>query len=668
MTIQFPSMRLRTKLIIVCVLTFLSAAFSAVPLVADKAVSLKESVREGAIHGELGKLRKAVTDLQTWRASLVDAAITGDQPIAADLALNDQRLAAFLPQLTGDMAPDQAKIDLAQAIATEMKELTPESLTKRKAMDAFDQPGKLIRWLIDRQNDVISRTREDHGGRQQQGALVDLLYQDLPALIEEVESVNALLKLAIGSGYASGALKTKVIFHASAARFMKDGLHRPLNELIPTGSEGGDAIKQSLDVVDTSFETVQLMAFGYAQADTAYTLSEIDQAFQPVRNELRKISLQLEKRLNVRLEEFQHRQSRQIAWTAVGAIVPIAITLLIFIFIIRSLQRTTQQLQATARAVAQGDLTVSFKTSGRDEMASIGDAMNHAIEGFRDLVSHLIDTAHALTKASLGFAETAGDISKKSEEQHMAAMAIAESIQRLTGNIVGIANTAQLAETTAVKSGQLSQQGVAKVESATNQLRSILHEVSSSAELMHSLESEAEEISKILGFINEIADQTNLLALNAAIEAARAGEAGRGFAVVADEVRKLAERTRQSTQEVGVMVARMQQTSRATVGAVNRNAEQMQSGVGAVDSAMKTISEIRLASEEAQRSVETITRELDFQRDSAVVMADHAEQISATSAAATQVVADAAESAELMKKLATEMQALIGRFKINQYS
>ncbi|HET6718060.1 MAG TPA: methyl-accepting chemotaxis protein, partial [Rhodocyclaceae bacterium] len=331
-------------------------------------------------------------------------------------------------------------------------------------------------------------------------------------------------------------------------------------------------------------------------------------------------------------------------------------------FIIRSLQRTTRQLQQTARAVAQGDLTVSFKTDGRDEMAAIGEAMNHAIEGFRELVGKMVDTAQALSEAALISANSASDISGKSVEQHHAAQLIAGSIQGLTQNIVGIADTAKHAEATAVTSGELSQQGVSKVEAATRQLSEILTEVGVSAELMLTLESEAEKISRILGFINEIADQTNLLALNAAIEAARAGEAGRGFAVVADEVRKLAERTRQSTQEVAGMVACMQSTARATVGAVKRNAEQMQCGVASVGEAMRTIAEIRVASHEAQRSVAGITRALENQRSGALEMAASAEQISVTSAASSEVIQSAARSAEAMRQLASELQLLIGRF------
>ena len=666
MSFEFPALRLRTKFLLVGVLTFLSAALSAVPLVAEKSLLHRETVHETELHHALIKTQAAIIAVQRWRDDLVDAAIKNDAAGVEKLKLDAGKVATFIPVLSGPSAPSDKRMALANTIMGDLKALSPEVLTQRKGMDAFEQPGKLVRWLIDSQGEAYGRLREAQGGRQQQGTLVDLLHRDLPGVVEELASVHALMRLGIGSGYASSSQKTQIIFHISAARHLMDALRRPLSEVVVNEPAAMANIAQAVERIDARFETAQLMAFGFSQSNAAYTLPEIDEAFQPVIADLRGVSGTLDAVLLVRLNDFRQIQSGQIFWTAAGAIIPVLLTLIIFGLIIRSLQRTTEQLQFTARAVAKGDLTVRFKTSGNDEMAAIGEAMNGAIAGFGELVTKLIDTAHALTSASLSFASSAGDIANKSEEQHLAAHAIAESINRLTGNIVGIADTAQRAEQTAVTSGRLSEQGVAKVEAATRQLRSILTEVSASAELMLTLESEADRISKILGFINEVADQTNLLALNAAIEAARAGEAGRGFAVVADEVRKLAERTRQSTKEVAEMVSKMQTTSRATVEAVNRNAEQMKVGVSAVDAAMHTIGEIRSASAEAQSSVGTITRELDIQREGAMAMAQHAEQISTTSAQATDVVRTAASSAHVMRDLATELQVLIKRFNIGR--
>ena len=664
MAIRIPSLRLRTKFLMVGVLTLLSAAFSAVPLVLDKASLYAESVNEAALHRDLGVNRAASQAIQRWRSTWVDAAIKGDASSADKLKIGPAEDAQFLPN--NMPIQDVKKREQAQAILAEMRELTAESLTQRKGMEAYAIPGSLIRWHLDAQGEAYGRLREIQSGRQQQGALVELLHKDLPDIIEELEAVYGLLRLGVGTSYASNAQKTQIIFHISAARHIRESLRRPLGEVQASDAALAARLTPMLEAIDAQFDTAQVMAFGFSQTNAAYTPQELEGAFKPAIEQLSALTGILDEALSVRLTQFQTVQSVQMIWTAAGAVIPVLLTLIIFGIIIRSLQQTTEQLQRTARAVAQGDLTVTFKASGNDEMAAIGNAMNHAIGGFRELVTKLIDTAHALTSASLSFANSASDIADKSEEQHLAAHSIAESINRLTGNIVGIADTAQQAERTAVTSGRLSEQGVTKVEDATRQLRLILSEVTASAELMLTLESEADRISKILGFINDVADQTNLLALNAAIEAARAGEAGRGFAVVADEVRKLAERTRQSTKEVAEMVANMQATSRATVEAVNRNAEQMRSGVGAVDAAMDTIGQIRSASSEAQSSVGSITRELDIQREGAMAMAQHAEQISSTSAAATEVVRAAAVSADVMRDLARDLQHLIQRFNIGR--
>ena len=662
MDFLFPALRLRTKFIVVGILALLSAAFSAVPLLLEKASLHGEAVREANLHHELKKLDQAALVIQRWRAGLVGEALQADTAARVPTALSAANEALFLPALTGDATVSPAQLEQARLMLAELQSLTPVVLTQRKGMEAFAQPGALVRWLIDARGEAYGRLRDAQRGRQQQAALVDLLHRGLPGVIEELEAVQALLQLGIGGGFASNAHKTQIIFHISAARHLKDAMRRPLGEVAAADPAGAGAIVEALAAIEAKFETAQLMAFGFSQANAAYTLAEVDQTYRPLIDQFRGLAVRLDERLVGYLQEFAAVQANRIGWTAAGAIIPVLLTLLIFTVIIRSLQGTTRQLQLTARAVAQGDLTVSFKTSGRDELAAIGEAMNHAIAGFRELVGKMIDTADALSAAALTSAHSASDISGKSVEQHRAAQVMAATIQGLTRNIVGIADTAQRAEATAVTSGELSQQGVAKVEVATRQLSEILTEVGVSAELMLTLESEAEKISHILGFINDIADQTNLLALNAAIEAARAGEAGRGFAMVADEVRKLAERTRQSTKEVAGMVARMQSTSRATVGAVKRNAEQMQCGVASVGAAMRTIADIRLASHEAQQSVAGITRALENQRSGALEMAASVEQISVSSAAASEVIQSAARSAEAMRQLAGELQVLIGRF------
>ncbi|HET6718267.1 MAG TPA: hypothetical protein VFH22_01390, partial [Rhodocyclaceae bacterium] len=268
MAFRFPALSLRTKFIAVGLLTLLSAAFSAVPLVADKASLHGETIREAELHRHLKQLDGAALAIQRWRSALVGAAIKGETsaPDAASLVGVETSLQSVL---AADSAVAQASRDEARRLLDELKSLTPDALTQRKGMDAFALPGALVGWSIDVRGEAYGRLREAQGGRQQAATLVDLLHRDLPGVIEELEAVHALLQLGIGSGYASNTQQTQIIFHISAARHLKDALRRPLQEVAATDPAGAGAITAALEAIEARFETAQLMAFGYSQANAA---------------------------------------------------------------------------------------------------------------------------------------------------------------------------------------------------------------------------------------------------------------------------------------------------------------------------------------------------------------------------------------------------------------
>jgi methyl-accepting chemotaxis protein len=240
------------------------------------------------------------------------------------------------------------------------------------------------------------------------------------------------------------------------------------------------------------------------------------------------------------------------------------------------------------------DLTGRLTVSGRDEIASIAVATNGTIERLQALVGQVTRTSANVASASGELMRSADEILSGLTRQQGQTETVAAAIEQMSASIAQVADQGSGAAGAARTSGEDAQRGGGIVRETVQQIEAIAAEVGESSRVVRELGSKGEKIGEIIAVINDIADQTNLLALNAAIEAARAGEHGRGFAVVADEVRKLAERTTTATEEVSVSIRQIQggtssavQKIEASVGRVGKGVELAGMAGTALDSIMR---------------------------------------------------------------------------------
>ena len=255
-------------------------------------------------------------------------------------------------------------------------------------------------------------------------------------------------------------------------------------------------------------------------------------------------------------------------------------------------------------------------------------------------------------------------MSASSDNQSEAAASMAASVEQMTVSINHISERARDTQTVSTQTGDLSREGAAVVRRSADEMEQIADSVNQSAESVRKLGEQSKEIAHIVSVIKDIADQTNLLALNAAIEAARAGEQGRGFAVVADEVRKLSEKTAGSTSEIAGMIDAIAAGTQEAVGTMERGVTKVGAGVALAREAGESINRIEAGSGRVLEAVNDISGALREQSQASNDIAKHVERIAQMSEENSIAVKETANASHSLESLAGALQRSISRFRV----
>ncbi len=356
--------------------------------------------------------------------------------------------------------------------------------------------------------------------------------------------------------------------------------------------------------------------------------------------------------------------------TLQGSVVLIAIVVLLVISLTvhyvtrRFVTQPVDRLGLSAERVADGDLRMGVPVQGHDELTDLGHSFNRMVDKLNEAMHRVHDTSTSVATASMGISTSAERMANGAQDQSSQTNQVAAAVEEMSATILeNSRNSAETSET-ARQAKAKAEEGAAVVRETTAGMERIAEVVRKSATTVNALGESTAQIGKIVSVIDEIADQTNLLALNAAIEAARAGEQGRGFAVVADEVRALAERTSRATKEIAEMIRKIQEDTGSVVHSMQDGTQKVDEGIVHAEKAGEALQQIVFMVDKVTGMIVQIATASEEQSVVSEQIARNVEEISVvtqeTAGASTQV----AGAAEDLNQLTENLKELVARFQL----
>jgi methyl-accepting chemotaxis protein len=340
----------------------------------------------------------------------------------------------------------------------------------------------------------------------------------------------------------------------------------------------------------------------------------------------------------------------------------IIFSILVGIVIARGITRTLSSVFGTMAAIADGDLTSRSSITSLDEMGLLSREMNGMGEKLSGIIRRLSDNSMSVSSAAIQMHSTAAQMATSTEELAAQAGTIATACEEMSATSSEIARNCHMAADDSAKANDAARMGSQVVEETVNVMSRIADRVRSTAQTVETLGSRSDQIGQIIGTIEDIADQTNLLALNAAIEAARAGEQGRGFAVVADEVRALAERTTRATREIGEMIKSIQTETRSAVSAMNEGVREVEQGTAEAAKSGDALRHILEQIASVTNQINQIAVAAEEQTATTMEINNNIQQISEVAHITSTSSHEEASAANQLSSLAEDLKGMVEQF------
>lgn len=331
-------------------------------------------------------------------------------------------------------------------------------------------------------------------------------------------------------------------------------------------------------------------------------------------------------------EAFKNTDSANTSLISTGVILAVVVTILLFgtaVPIVRGIKQSIDDVVRSLKDIAQenGDLTVRIETKSEDEIGELVYWFNQFMDKLQGVVRDVVEASLPLSNLAQNLRGVTEETQRTIDVQQKSATNAKRAVDTMSGSVDGVAHSAAQAASDANEATTAASEGRQIVQQTVTSIQQLAENVRETADVIARLESDSNKVGSVLDVIKGIAEQTNLLALNAAIEAARAGEQGRGFAVVADEVRTLASRTQQSTEEIQSTIEQLQNAAHSAVEVMSRGTEQATSSVETANKAGSSLETITSTIGRINQMNEQIAHNTEDQRTVAVDIVRHVDEI-----------------------------------------
>ncbi len=331
-------------------------------------------------------------------------------------------------------------------------------------------------------------------------------------------------------------------------------------------------------------------------------------------------------------EAFKNTDSANTSLISTGVILAVVVTILLFgtaVPIVRGIKQSIDDVVRSLKDIAQenGDLTVRIETKSEDEIGELVYWFNQFMDKLQGVVRDVVEASLPLSNLAQNLRGVTEETQRTIDVQQKSATNAKRAVDTMSGSVDGVAHSAAQAASDANEATTAASEGRQIVQQTVTSIQQLAENVRETADVIARLESDSNKVGSVLDVIKGIAEQTNLLALNAAIEAARAGEQGRGFAVVADEVRTLASRTQQSTEEIQSTIEQLQNAAHSALEVMSRGTEQATSSVETANTAGSSLETITSTIGRINQMNEQIAHNTEDQRTVAVDIVRHVDEI-----------------------------------------